>query len=39
MTTKEKNEHTRFVVICIIGIIGAILFVLRCVGIIPQIKL
>lgn len=39
MTTKEKNEQTRFVVLCILGIIGAIIFVLRFVGVIPQIRL
>lgn len=39
MTTKEKKERTRFVVLCILGIIGAILFVLRAVGVIPQIRL
>ena len=39
MTDKEKREKIKFIILIIVGILGAITFVLRFTGVIPQIKI
>lgn len=39
MTDKEKKEQRKFIFLMIVGILGAITFVLRFIGVIPQIKI
>ena len=36
---KKNDIQTKDIVVFVLGIIGAIIFVLRCVGVIPQIRL